>query len=82
MNHLELAVRTTIIPYSDREDMPSKRGQAYNLNLAGSNILAPDGRCIRHNCPKCYARPKTSRVFWGRKISMINTENLAANLQV
>jgi hypothetical protein len=41
-----------------------KRGQAYNLNLAGSGILAPDGRCNWHGCPKCYTRPKTNRKFW------------------
>jgi len=44
-----------------------KRGQAYNLNLAGSDILAPDGRCNWHGCPKCYTRPKTNRAFWDRK---------------
>jgi hypothetical protein len=33
-----------------------KSGQTYNLNLAGSDILASDGRCNWHISPKCYAR--------------------------
>jgi DNA mismatch endonuclease (patch repair protein) len=44
-----------------------KRGQTYNLNLAGSDILASDGRCNWHGCPKCYTRPKTNRKFWDKK---------------
>ncbi len=44
-----------------------KSGQAYKLNLAGSDILAPDGRYHWHGCPKCYTRPKTNRAIWDRK---------------
>ena len=36
--------------------------QAYNLNLAGSDILAPDGGGNRHISPKC-----SNRAFWDRK---------------
>jgi hypothetical protein len=32
------------------------QGQAYNLNIAVSGILVPDGRCNRHISPKCYTR--------------------------
>ena len=35
--------------------------QAYNLNLAGSDILAPDGGGNRHISPKC-----SNRAFWDR----------------
>jgi len=38
-------------------DSKGKRGQAYNLNLAGSDILAPDVVSGRHISPKCYTRP-------------------------
>jgi hypothetical protein len=48
-------------------DSKGKRGQAYNLNLAGSDILAPDVVSGRHISPKCYTRPKTNRAFWDRK---------------
>jgi hypothetical protein len=34
-----------------------KSGQTYNLNLAGSDILASDGRGNWHISPKCYTRP-------------------------
>ncbi len=44
-----------------------KRGQTYNLNLAGSDILASDGRCNWHISPECYTRPKTNRKFWDKK---------------
>jgi DNA mismatch endonuclease (patch repair protein) len=44
-----------------------KRGQAYNLNLAGSGILAPDGRGNWHISPKCDTSPKTNRDFLVRK---------------
>jgi hypothetical protein len=44
-----------------------KQGQAYNLNIEGSDILAPDGRGNWHGCPKCYTRPKTNGAFWDRK---------------
>ena len=36
--------------------------QAYNLNLAGPDILAPDGGGNRHISPKC-----SNRAFWDRK---------------
>ena len=55
-----------------------KRGQAYNLNLAGSDILAPDGRYHWHGCPKCYTRPKTNRAFWDRK----RRDNMARDRRV
>jgi hypothetical protein len=44
-----------------------KRGQAYNLNLAGSGILAPDGRCSWHRCRACSTSPNSNRAFWDRK---------------
>jgi hypothetical protein len=44
-----------------------KRGQAYNLNLAGSDILAPDGRGNWRHCRECSTSPKTNRAFWDRK---------------
>jgi G:T-mismatch repair DNA endonuclease (very short patch repair protein) len=55
-----------------------KRGQTYNLNLAGSDILASDGRCNWHGCPKCCTRPKTNRGFWHRK----REENMARDRRV
>jgi len=33
-----------------------KRGQAYNLNIAVSDFLVPDGRGNWHISPKCYTR--------------------------
>ena len=44
-----------------------KRGQAYNLNLAGSDILAPDGRGNWHISPKCSTSPNSNRALWDRK---------------
>ena len=41
--------------------------QAYNLNLAVSGILAPDGRCNWRHCRECSSNPKTNRAFWDRK---------------
>jgi len=55
-----------------------KRGQTYNLNLAGSDILASDGRCNWHISPKCYTRPKTNRKFWDKK----RTDNMARDKRV
>ena len=47
--------------------IPSKRGQAYNLNLAGSDILALDGRGSWHHCRECSSNPNSNRAFWDRK---------------
>ena len=49
------------------DNIKGKRGQAYNLNLAGSDILAPDGRGNWHISPKCDTSPKTNRDFLVRK---------------
>ena len=50
------------MPHLARYLPKGKRGQAYNLNLAGSDILAPDGRGNWHISPKC-----SNRAFWDRK---------------
>jgi hypothetical protein len=55
-----------------------KRGQAYNLNIAVSDFLVPDGRGNRHISPECYTRPKTNRAFWDRK----REQNMARDKRV
>jgi len=50
-----------------RSASKGKRGQAYNLNLAGSDILAPDGRGNWHISPKCSSSPNSNRACWDRK---------------
>jgi hypothetical protein len=55
-----------------------KRGQAYNLNLAGSDILAPDGRGNWHISPKCSTSPNSNRAFWDRK----REDNMACDRHV
>jgi G:T-mismatch repair DNA endonuclease (very short patch repair protein) len=55
------------------DNIKGKRGQAYNLNLAGSDILAPDGRGNWHISPKC-----SNRAFWDRKCE----ENMARDRRV
>ena len=57
---------------------PSKRGHAYNLNLAGSGILAPYGGSGRHNHPKCSTGPNTNRAFRDHK----NETNMARDSHV
>ena len=46
---------------------PKQNGPGLQLNLAVSDILAPDGGIGRHNHPKCSTRPKSNRAFWDRK---------------
>ena len=43
------------------------KGQAYNLNLAVSGILAADGRGNWYISPECSISPNSNRVFWDRK---------------
>jgi hypothetical protein len=47
--------------------LEGKRGQAYNLNIAVSDLLVSDGRGNWHISPKCDTSPKTNRAFWDRK---------------
>jgi hypothetical protein len=65
----------------NRNALPSKRGQAYNLNLAGSDILAPDVVSGRHISPKCYTRPLCAHHICGSFYSSLPWGHLRLRLQ-
>ena len=69
--------------WSESKPVPEgKRGQAYNLNIAVSDLLVPDGRGNWHISPKCYTRPKTNRAFWDRKREDNITRDRRVNRQL